>query len=277
MVNADAAPMVPRNSRRFMGTSLAAGILAESDTIQTMRFLAVALVLLTPACAGHEPVKPEPPAKPSAVLIVTIDPLRADRLTMYGGLVATPNIDRLALEGAWAPQADVHVPLTRPSHASLFTGRYPAEHGVRDNVSAPLAADVPLLAEAFQRAGWRTAAFLASTVLDRQSGLARGFDVYSDRFENGADRRTGDRVVAEAAAWLKGKPRFFAWVHLYDPHAPYTPPEPYASRYAGRPYDGTVAWSDELVGRLLASLRDAGTLDGTLVVVTSDHGEALGD
>src|SRR5262249_44805649 len=198
---------------------------------------------------------------------------RRARGRLAGGArrAATPTIDRLALEGAWAPQADVHVPLTRPSHASLFTGRYPAEHGVRDNVSAPLAADVPLLAEAFQRAGWRTAAFLASTVLDRQSGLARGFDVYSDRFEDGADRRTGDRGGAEAAAWLKGKPRFFAWVHLYDPHAPYTPPEPYASRYAGRPYDGTVAWSDELVGRLLASLRDAGTLDGTLVVVTSDH------
>src|SRR5262249_58514129 len=121
------------------------------------------------------------------------------------------------------------------------------------------------------------AAFTGSTVLDRQSGLARGFDVYSDRFDKGADQRTGDAVTAEAIGWLRSppKPKFFAWIHLYDPHAPYTPPEPYASRYAGRPYDGTVAWSDELVGRLLASLRDAGTPDGPLVVVTSDHGQRL--
>lgn len=242
-----------------------------------MRFFAAALLVVTAGCADKAPVKPEPPAKPSAVLIVTIDTLRADRIGIYGGPVATPNIDRLAQEGAWAPQADVHVPLTRPSHASLFTGRYPAEHGIRDNVSPPLAADVPVLAEQFRQAGWPTAAFVASTVLDRQSGLARGFDVYADRFEDGADRRPGDRVVADAVAWMRGKRAFFAWVHLYDPHAPYMPPEPYASRYAGRPYDGTVAWSDELIGRLLAPLRDAGALDNTLVIVTSDHGEALGD
>jgi choline-sulfatase len=237
-----------------------------------MRFLAAALLVMTAACADKAPVTRAPPAKPSAVLIVTIDTLRADRLTMYGGPVATPNIDRLAQEGAWAPQADVHVPLTRPSHASIFTGRYPAEHGVRDNVSPPLASDVPVLAEPFQRAGWPTAAFVASTVLDRQSGLARGFDVYADRFEDGADRRAGDRVVADAVAWMNGKSKFLAWVHLYDPHAPYRPPEPYASRYAGRPYDGTVAWSDELIGRLRPAIRD-----DTLVIVTSDHGEALGD
>jgi choline-sulfatase len=246
-----------------------------------MRFVAAAaaLLLMAPACReSRQPAKPEAPVRPSAVLVVTIDTLRADRIGVYGATnVETPNIDRLAREGAWVPQADVHVPLTRPSHASLFTGLYPAEHGIRDNVSPPLPGDVPLLAEAFKRAGWPTAAFVASTVLDRQSGLARGFDVYADRFENGADRRSGDRVVAEAVQWMRGKRSFFTWVHLYDPHAPYLPPEPYASRYAGRPYDGTVAWSDELVGRLVAPLRDAGVLDTTLVVVTSDHGEALGD
>jgi arylsulfatase A-like enzyme len=135
---------------------------------------------------------------------VTIDTLRADRLGIYGARdVETPNIDRLAREGAWAPQAAVHVPLTRPSHVSLFTGRYPAEHGVRDNVSPPLAADVPVLTEGFQRAGVPTAAFIASAVLDRQSGLARGFDLYSDRFEPGADRKPGDEVAAEAIAWMQ--------------------------------------------------------------------------
>jgi len=224
--------------------------------------------------------KPSAPARAAVatnVLIVTIDTLRADRVGIYGANVDTPNIDRLAREGAWAPQADVQVPMTRPSHVSLFTGRYPAEHGIRDNISQPLASDVPVLAEAFHQAGHPTAAFVSSAVLDRQSGLARGFDVYSDRFENGADRRSGDRTVAEAVGWLKTHPKFFAWVHLFDVHAPYQPPEPYASRYAGRPYDGAVAWSDELVGRVIGALRDSGALDSTLVIVTSDHGESLGD
>jgi choline-sulfatase len=239
--------------------------------------LVIALALGA-ACSTQAPAPVAPPAIASSVLIVTIDTLRADRVGVYGAKnVETPNIDRLAAEGAWAPQATVHVPLTRPSHVSLFTGRYPDEHGVRDNISPPLAADVPLLAERFQRAGFATGAFIASAVLDRQSGLARGFDLYSDRFEPGADRKSGDVVAAEAIGWLPGKSRFFAWVHLYDVHAPYVPPGAYAARYADRPYDGTVAWSDEIVGRLIAALRDAGALDRTLVIVTSDHGEALGE
>jgi arylsulfatase A-like enzyme/Flp pilus assembly protein TadD len=230
------------------------------------------------AACTQAPAPPAPPVVASSVLIVTIDTLRADRVGVYGARnVETPNIDRLAAEGAWAPQATVHVPLTRPSHVSLFTGRYPAEHGVRDNISPPLGAEVPLLAERFQRAGFATGAFIASVVLDQQSGLARGFDRYSDRFEPGADRKSGDVVAAEAIAWLAGRQKFFAWVHLYDVHAPYVPPGTYEARYADRPYDGTVAWSDEIVGRLIAALRDAGTLDRTLVIVTSDHGEALGE
>lgn len=253
-----------------------------------MRLRSLAAVLLSATVSCSHPPAPPPsalPAPPSAVLIVTIDTLRADRVGIYAAHqdakqvppVETPNIDRLAREGAWAPQADVPAPLTRPSHVSLFTGQYPAEHGIRDNISQPLSDAVPLLADAFKRAGVPTAAFIASTVLDRQSGLARGFDVYNDRFDPGLDRKPGDRVVGDAVQWLRGKPQFFAWVHLYDPHAPYAPPEPYASRYQGRPYDGTVAWSDDLVGRLVNALRDAGSLDRTLVIVTSDHGEALGD
>src|SRR5260370_944246 len=144
-----------------------------------------------------------------------------------------------------------------------------SRRGMGDNISQPLASDVPVLAEAFHQAGDPTAAFVSSAVLDRQSGLARGFDVYSDRFESGADRRSGDRTVADAIGWLNTHPGFFVWVHLFEPHAPYQPPEPYASRYAGRPYDGAVAWSDELVGRLTGALRDTGTLDSTLVIVTS--------
>jgi arylsulfatase A-like enzyme/Flp pilus assembly protein TadD len=242
----------------------------------TARVLFFGAALAVSACARPPAATPPPALK--NVLIVTIDTLRADRLGVYGATnVATPHMDALAREGAWAPQADAHVPLTRPSHVSLFTGRYPAEHGIRDNIAPPLGADVPLLSERFQREGFATAAFIASVVLEKQSGLARGFDQYFDQLPPGADRRPGDQVVAEAIDWMKGKPKFFAWVHLYDPHAPYVPPGRYAAEYAGRPYDGTVAWSDELVGRLVDALRQASALDNTLLIVTSDHGEALGD
>ncbi|HJZ78407.1 MAG TPA: sulfatase-like hydrolase/transferase [Vicinamibacterales bacterium] len=228
---------------------------------------------------------------PQHVLVVTIDTLRADRLGCYGNReVPTPNLDRIAREGLLAPDANVPAPITRPSHVSIFTGLYPAQHGIRDNISRALAPEVPTLAEAFKAAGFETAGFVSSIVLSRQSGLARGFDTFSDRFDLGPDahdearfldilEKRGDVAVADAIAWLEShaRARTFAWVHLYDPHAPYEPPEPYASRYADRPYDGEVAWSDELVGRLDAALARLGIRDRTLVAVTADHGEALGE
>ena len=229
-----------------------------------------------------------PPVVPTArhLVLVTIDTLRADRIGAYGNTtVATPTLDRLAREGAMALHASAQVPLTRPSHISLFTGLYPSQHGIRDNVSPPLGPRVPVLAEILQRRGFKTGAFVSSIVLSKQSGLGRGFARYSDQFDIGEDdarflntiQKRGDATVAEAAAWLvePGSERRFAWVHLYDPHDPYEPPEPYASRYAGRPYDGEVAWSDELVGRLDAALAKAGLREDTLLVVTSDHGEGL--
>ena len=219
-------------------------------------------------------------------MLVTIDTLRADRIGAYGNAnVATPNMDRLAQQGAMALHTSAHVPLTRPSHVSLFTGLYPSEHGIRDNVSPPLGKNVPVLAEILQQSGFRTAAFVSSIVLAKQSGLNRGFQTYEDAFEIGEDdarflntiQKRGDKTVEEAVAWLRapGADRRFAWVHLYDPHDPYEPPEPYASRYADRLYDGEVAWSDELVGRLDTALGAAGLRDDTLLVVTSDHGEGL--
>ena len=248
--------------------------------------VSLALAALTAACSRAEAPPARTPATPISVLVVTIDTLRADRIGIYGAKnVETPNIDRLAREGAWSSRSTAHVPLTRPSHISIFSGRYPAEHGIRDNVAPTLAPEVPLLAEQFQRAGFATAGFVSSVVLTKQSGLARGFDTYSDAFEIGEDdarflntiQKRGDVATGEAIAWIKDHQKFFAWVHLYDPHDPYEPPGRYAVAYADRPYDGEVAWSDELVGRLVDSLRGANRLDNTLVLVTSDHGEGLGE
>src|SRR5947207_6698934 len=200
-------------------------------------------------CVARHPA-PSAPEPPRHVLIVTIDTLRADRLGCYGSRdVATPNIDRLAREGAMAPEATVPAPLTRPSHVSIFTGLDPAQHGIRDNISRALAPDVPTMAEAFKAAGFATAGVVSSIVLSAQSGLGRGFDDFSDTFDLGSDARDegrfldilekrGDVAVGDAIAWLErhAADRTFAWVHLYDPHAPYEPPEPYASKYADRPY-----------------------------------------
>jgi arylsulfatase A-like enzyme/Flp pilus assembly protein TadD len=226
-------------------------------------------------------------------VLVTIDTLRADRLGCYGNTrVATPAIDRLAREGTIAINAAAHVPLTRPSHLSMFTGRYPASLGIRDNISpAFVATTIPTLAEILEKAGFTTAAFVSSIVVSRQSGLHRGFQTYGDRFAGDRPdeiflntiQKSGDDTTREALDYLTrahGDPsrsaaRHALWIHLYDPHDPYEPPEPYATRYAGRPYDGEVAWTDELVGRIRSALEQSGLLASTLLVVTSDHGEGL--
>jgi arylsulfatase A-like enzyme/Flp pilus assembly protein TadD len=231
---------------------------------------------------------PAPPQVARHVVIVTIDTLRADRLGCYGARdVATPRLDRLAAEGALAVEASAHVPLTRPSHVSIFTGLLPTQHGIRDNVSPALVPQVPLLAESFRTAGFATGAFVSSVVLESQSGLDRGFEVYADRFEGTSGdaqflntvQKRGDATVAEALAWLRGQAgkRVFLWLHLYEPHDPYEPPEPYASRYAGRPYDGEVAWVDELFGRFEDGIRGLGLGEDTALLVVSDHGEGLGE
>ncbi len=250
-----------------------------------------ALALLTTSCTSPEPER-APPPKARHLVLVTIDTLRADRLGSYGNrALPTPNLDRLAAEGAMAPDAMVHVPLTRPSHFSLFSGLLPSQHGVRDNLAPPRAGEAPLLAEVLQTAGFRTAGFVSSIVLASHSGLNRGFDTYSDEFDGGEDgevhmatdlQKRGDEIVEEAVSWLESgaegtEARLFAWIHLYDPHEPYDPPEPYASRYAERPYDGEIAWTDELVGRIDAALTRLELRDQTLLSVTSDHGEGMGE
>ena len=255
----------------------------------TRRGRGTAAALALALAAGCRAAPPPPTAR--HLVLVTIDTLRADRVGVYGNAdVATPALDGIAREGAMAVEAMAHVPLTRPSHVNLFTGLLPTETGIRDNVSPAVVPDTPLLAEVLKAAGFSTAAFVSSVVLEPSSGLNRGFDTYGARFEGGAGdarflgtvQKKGDVATQEALDWLekRGGPsagRLFLWLHLYDPHDPYEPPEPYASRYASRPYDGEVAFSDALVGRLDAALGRLGLRDHTLLLVTSDHGEGLGE
>jgi arylsulfatase A-like enzyme/tetratricopeptide (TPR) repeat protein len=249
------------------------------------------VLLLALGCGRPESPAPAPVTARHLVL-VTIDTLRADRLGAYGSTtVPTPEFDRLAREGALALDATTHVPITRPAHTSLFTARYPSEHGVRDNIALPLAADVPVLADVLRQQGFVTAAFVSSFVLAKQSGLHRGFDHYDDRFGVdgrdvqfvGAVQRRGDATLSEVERWLDARPdadkarRTALWIHLYDPHDPYEPPEPFASRFQGREYDGEVAWTDTLLGRVRASLEARQLWNDALVVVAADHGESLGE
>ena len=218
------------------------------------------------------------------VLLVTIDTLRADALGSYGGPAATPNLDRLAAAGARFEFAHAHAVVTLPSHASILTGVYPFEHGIHDNSGYRLPADRRTLATMLRDEGFATGAFVAAFPLDSQFGLDAGFDVYDDRFghaEGPSDftiaERPAEAVVAVARDWIEAQAeRWFAWVHLFDPHAVYQPPPPFDARYAGSPYHGEVAYADHALGPLF----DAATAGGarpTFVVVTSDHGEALGE
>lgn len=220
------------------------------------------------------------------ILFITVDTLRADRLSCYGyKQLKTLSIDRLAADGILFSQAIAQVPLTLPSHSSIFTGTYPVFHGVRDQTGYFLPEERTTLAEMLQSRGYRTAAFISSFVLDGRFGLRQGFDHYDDIMDPGdASRRgrlerRGDRTLDRALAWMEGSggDNFFVWIHLFDPHVPYAPPEPFRSRFTARPYDGEVAFVDSLVGKLLAFLDQKGWYESALIVFTSDHGEDLGD
>ena len=260
----------------------------------------VAIVVL--ACSGVQcgprgPAQPAPPAagalRGANVLLVTIDTLRADRVGAYGSpLGITPTLDRFAAEGLRYEVARAHVPLTLPSHATVMTGRYPFANGVRDNGSFRFDGSHPTLAGTLKQAGYSTAAFVGAFVLDGRFGLNAGFDLYDDRMRGSTSnlevvQRTGEQVLSPALDWIlqhdnrqpsadKSAP-WFGWIHLYDPHEPYAPPEPFRTRYAADPYAGEIAYTDAVLGRFLDRLRSSGALDHTLVIITSDHGESLGE
>lgn len=213
-------------------------------------------------------------AKPESVLLVTIDTLRADRLGIYGGGVATPRIDSIARDGVLFRNAYAHSPLTLPSHSSILTGTLPTFHGVRDNGRYRLSGEMETVAEILKGAGYSTAAFVGAFPVDSRFGLAQGFDVYDESFSHPASRlalaeRRASEVVSRARQWLaaNGTGRTFTWVHLFDPHAPYEPPDPFP-----RSYDGEVAYVDSVLSDLFSAVGE-----DTLVVVTADHGEGLGE
>jgi arylsulfatase A-like enzyme/tetratricopeptide (TPR) repeat protein len=218
------------------------------------------------------------------VLLITIDTLRADALGCYGGAAATPNLDRLAADGVRFDFAHAHAVLTLPSHASILSGLYPYQHGVRDNSGFRVKPETVTAATLLNGAGYSTAAFIGGYPLDSQFGLDRGFDLYDDRLDDVGQtsefvlaERPADVVVRSAMAWLsERRSRWFAWVHAFDPHAPYAPPEPYATRYRSNLYAGEVAFVDSALGSLIDKVR-AATDRPTLVIVTGDHGEGLGD
>src|SRR5688500_17023042 len=220
--------------------------------------------------------------RPLDVILITLDTLRADRLGCYGRQGGTsPHLDALARRGVLFRRAYAHAPLTAPSHSPLLTGLLPSRHGVHDNGGYVLKDEFPTLAEQMVEAGYRTGAFVSAFVLDRRFGLARGFATYEDEVGGGPDQTLaevkGEVTVGRALAWLRSPdPRpAFAWVHLYDPHHPYEPPEPFAGRFKDQPYDGEIAYADEQVGRLMQALATRGR--PALVAVVGDHGESLGE
>lgn len=243
---------------------------------------AVAGVLLAPACRRDSRL-----AFPGApVILISVDTLRADHLPAYGyRAVETPNLDALRKDGILYENAYAQVPLTLPSHAAIFTGLLPPQNGVRDNLGYALGPKPATLAAFLAEQGYATGGAVSSIVLSHATGISRGFEFYEDAVEPTKVNQTLSRVQRrgnETAAFLQewiggrgGKP-FLAFLHLFEPHSPYEPPEPFLSRYA-LPYDGEIARSDEIVGGFLKFLKDRGLYDRAIVIFLSDHGEGLGD
>lgn len=247
-------------------------------------------LLLAPLASATSPTRPQPLTNRPNIVLITLDTTRADRMGFLGSkLGLTPNLDALAKEAVSFPHAYSHVPLTPPSHATILTSTYPQFNHLQ-YMGEPLTKDLPYIPEILRRRGYRTGAFVGSMILDPKNitafGFERGFDVYNagfhkrkkdeDRYQS-VERRAVD-VVDRATNWLSKKPAgpFFLWVHCYDPHGPYDPPEPFKSRFQD-PYDGEIAYTDSAMGKLFSTLRSRNLFDNTLIVITADHGEAFGE
>jgi len=259
-------------------------------------WISLALGLFFVSCSQNKEPEPVRTARDVNVILITLDTTRPDYLSCYGDSpVETPHLDRLAKQGVLFTDAVAQVPLTLPSHACILTGAYPQTHKIRDNGGFNLDADIPTLATIASSAGLNTGAFVGAAILNRRFGLSRGFGIYSDEMVEREQDEKLPGVLAEVRAevvtdraleWLSSKTagenknarkRFLLWVHYYDPHFPYDPPEPFRSRYPNTPYGGEVAYIDSQIGRLLSWLEERGFADETLVVVIGDHGESLGE
>ncbi len=245
------------------------------------------LLCLGLALAGCVPSK-APRVEQPPVILISIDTLRADRLGVYGYAgVETPAIDALRREAVLYQDTFSPYPLTLPAHASMLTGQLPTEHGVRDNAGYILDSLTPYVPRELQAAGYETAAMVSSVVLRSQSGLGDGFDVFDDDMGRvggvtpmGA-QRSGFETGRLAIDWLRARDSSsesapFLFLHLYEPHSPYQPPEPFASRYEDA-YDGEIATADAIVGSVMAQIRDLGLYERSLIILVSDHGEGLSD
>jgi choline-sulfatase len=282
----DARPPSRRAGLVGVGAALAVVVAAAAGVLVWTRYVPHAVTSVNGEPLGHLPAG-VPPANLN-LLLVTLDTTRADRIHAYGfDAIETPNLDRLAREGVLFEQAVAPAPLTLPAHSSIFTGQFPPAHGVRDNGGFFLDDKETTIAERLQARGFVTGGFVGAYVLDHKWGIAQGFQTYFDDFDLtkyqslslGSVDRPGNEVADKALAWLDkvGSSRFFGWVHFYDAHSPYTPPEPFKSRYANRPYIGEIAFVDSQVGRLLAYLDAHDLARNTVVVVMGDHGESLGE
>jgi choline-sulfatase len=256
----------------------------DPQCLLVARLIAVlALILLSSSCSGGDRSR-ERDATP--VILISIDTLRSDHLPAYGySGVQTPAIDALRADSILFERAYSHCPLTVPSHATVFTGALPAENGMRDNNGYVLSPDTPTLAELLGANGYTTGGAVSAYVLRKGSGIERGFASWDDDLPTqtaGPDRsgtqRDGELTLKAAGTWLTANSSKlpFYFLHLYEPHSPYAPPEPFRSRYQSA-YDGEIARVDELVGRYLTQLKAAGIYDKALIILFSDHGEGLND
>jgi len=240
--------------------------------------LAALVVGLGASCNRSQPAAPRSEPKPS-ILLITLDTTRADAIGPEAAGVETPAFNAIAARGRRFRQAYATVPETLPSHLSMLSGLYPGGHGVHENARY-VPASLPLAAERLQQAGYRTSAVVSSFVLSRRFGLARGFDTYDDQLPGGRNERsareTTDVAIAELARPLGAEAARFLWVHYYDAHTPYVPPEPYRTRYASKPYLGEVAAMDEQLGRLVQAF-ERQAKDPVAIAIVADHGEGLGD
>ncbi len=261
-------------------------------TAQRLLTLAIVAALALPFVASCRRETKAPAgisgAESAPVIVISIDTLRADHLPAYGAKgIETPHIDALATDAIVFENAYTHVPLTLPSHVSMLTGLLPEASGIRNNLGYRFDSNaMPSVPTLLKAKGYATGAAVSAYVLRSATGLAAAFDDYDDAIDRTSEggalgelQRSGDQTVAAAIRWITSKQDqpFFYMVHLFEPHAPYTPPEPFKTRYAANPYDGEIAATDMYIGQLLDALKSTGVYDRATIILMSDHGEGLGD